>query len=93
MRELNLKKFLESYRDRTVDFFRFPGNYGDSFIWHGTKILISSLNISEQYVDIFSPKYNDILFIDGGGNLVDYYSDVRNFLKKKPSLYNEIVVE
>jgi len=92
MKELNLKKFLESYRDQPVDFFRFPGNYGDSLIWHGTKILLSSLNISEQYVDISSPKYNNILLIDGGGNLVDYYSDVREFLIKKPSLYDEIIV-
>ncbi|MBI3684909.1 polysaccharide pyruvyl transferase family protein [Candidatus Azambacteria bacterium] len=87
-----MKKFLESYRDQSVDFFRFPGNYGDSLIWHGTKILLSSLNISEQYVDTSSPKYNDILLIDGGGNLVDYYSDIREFLEKKPALYDEIII-
>jgi len=92
MRELNLKNFSESYKNKSVDFFRFPGNYGDSLIWHGTKILLSSLNITEQYVDISSPKYNDILFIDGGGNLVDYYSDVRDFLIKKPALYDEIII-
>ncbi|MEK7506927.1 MAG: polysaccharide pyruvyl transferase family protein [Patescibacteria group bacterium] len=92
MKELNLKEFLEIYKNRTVDFFRFTGNYGDSLIWHGTKILLSSLNISERYVDISSPKYNDILLIDGGGNLVDYYSDVKEFLIKKSSLYNEIII-
>jgi exopolysaccharide biosynthesis predicted pyruvyltransferase EpsI len=32
------------------------------------------------------------LFIDGGGNLVDYYSDIRDFLIKKPALYDEIVI-
>ena len=92
MRELNPKNFLGAYRNRTLDFFRFPGNYGDSLIWHGTKILLSSLDISEQYVDISSPKYNSILLIDGGGNLVDYYSDIREFLIKKPSLYDEIII-
>lgn len=80
MKELDLKDFLEDYKDRSVDFFWFPGNYGDSLIWHGTKILLSSLNILVKNVDISSPKYNDILFIDGGGNLVDYYSDVKDFL-------------
>jgi len=92
MKELNPKDFLESYKNRTVDFFRFPGNYGDSLIWHGTKILLSALNISERYVNISSPKYNDILLIDGGGNLVDYYSDIKKFLVKKSSLYNEIII-
>ncbi len=92
MREFNLKDFLKIYENKSVDFFRFPGNYGDSLIWHGTKALLSSLNILEQYVDISSPKHNDVLFIDGGGNLVDYYSDVKDFLIKKPSLYDEIII-
>jgi len=92
MKELDLKKYLSKYKNITVDFFRFPGNYGDSLIWHGTKRLLSSLNISEGYVEIFSPKHNDVLFIDGGGNFVDYYSDVRDFLIEKPNLYSEIVI-
>ena len=92
MREFDLRKYLDKYKNTKVDFFRFPGNYGDSLIWHGTKILLLSLNISEHYVDISSPKYNDVLFIDGGGNLVDYYSDVRDFLIKKSALYDEIII-
>ena len=92
MKELDLKEYLGKYKNTSVDFFRFPGNYGDSLIWHGTKNLLSSLNISECSVDISSPKYNNVLFIDGGGNFVDYYSDVRDFLIKKPVLYSEIVI-
>lgn len=92
MKELNLKEYLTKYRNMKVDFFRFPGNYGDSLIWHGTKILLNDLNIKEDYVDTGSPKYNDILFIDGGGNFVNYYTDVRNFLIRKPNLYNEVII-
>lgn len=92
MKELDLRKYLDKYKNTKVDFFRFPGNYGDSLIWHGTKMLLSSFNISEQYVDISSPRYNSVLLIDGGGNLVDYYSDVKEFLIKKPSLYDEIII-
>jgi len=92
MEEVDLKKFLEKYRNTEVDFYRFPGNYGDSLIWHGTKILLNKLNISENYVEIDTPKSSDILFIDGGGNFVDYYSDVREFLNKKYDLYREIVI-
>lgn len=90
--EVDLKNFLEIYKNQSVDFFRFPGNYGDSLIWHGTKKLLLSFNISEHYVDISSLNYNKVLLIDGGGNLVDYYSDIKDFLIKKPSLYNEIVI-
>jgi len=92
MEEVDLKKFLEKYRDTKVDFYRFPGNYGDSLIWHGTKIVLNELNISENYVEIDSPKINDVLFIDGGGNFVDYYSDVRDFLTKNRDFYKEIVI-
>ena len=92
MEEVDPKKFLEKYRNTKVDFYRFPGNYGDSLIWHGTKILLSELNISEHYVEIDSPKNNETLFIDGGGNFVDYYSDIRDFLTKKHDLYREIVI-
>lgn len=92
MEEFDLKKFLQKYRDTGVDFYRFPGNYGDSLIWHGTKILLYELNIHENYVEIDSPKSNEVLLIDGGGNFVDYYSDVSNFLSKKGDLYREIVI-
>jgi exopolysaccharide biosynthesis predicted pyruvyltransferase EpsI len=50
------------------------------------------LDIYENYVEISSPKGNDVLFIDGGGNFVDYYSDIKDFLIKKPNLYKEIVI-
>lgn len=92
MEELDLKHFLEKYRGKSVDFYRFPGNYGDSLIWHGTKVLLEKLNISENYVEITSPKSNDVLFIDGGGNFVDYYSDIKDYLVKKSNLYKEIII-
>lgn len=92
MEEVDLKKFLGKYRNTKVDFYRFPGNYGDSLIWHGTKTLLSALNITANYVELGSPKSNKTLFIDGGGNFVNYYSDVRDFLDKKSDLYKEIVI-
>lgn len=90
--EKNLKEYLGKYKNKKVDFFRFNGNYGDSFIWHGTISLLEQLNIRVDYVDTDSDISNEVLFIDGGGNLVDYYSDVRNFLEKKKDLYKEIVI-
>jgi exopolysaccharide biosynthesis predicted pyruvyltransferase EpsI len=92
MKELNPKIFLERFRYQKIDFFRFPGNYGDSLIWHGTKKMLNSLNITPCCVELSSPIGNDVLVIDGGGNFVDYYSDVKDFLIKKGNLYKEIII-
>ncbi len=92
MKEYNLETFLEKYSNMTVDFFRFNGNYGDSLIWHGTMMLLNRLSINVNYVDIDSRIENNILFIDGGGNFIDNYSDVRNFLALKHKKYKEIII-
>ena len=92
MQEYDLRIFLGQFRDTTVDFFRFNGNYGDSLIWHGTMNLFAELNICVVNVDISTAPRNRTLIIDGGGNFVDYYDDVRNFLKAKHALYTEIVI-
>lgn len=91
MKEQDLKLFLEKYRNCSVDFFRFRGNYGDSLIWHGSMNLFSELNMKVEYVDLTTNKKNEILIIDGGGNFVNYYSDVRNFVSLKNDSYSEIV--
>jgi hypothetical protein len=88
MRELDLKKYLDKYKNTTVDFYRFPGNYGDSLIWHGTMILLNKLRIKINYVEIDSQITNDVLIIDGGGNFVDYYNDVSGFLSAQNSAKN-----
>lgn len=92
MEEKDLELFLEKFRGRTVDFFRFRGNYGDSLIWHGTMLLLARLQITIQNVDLHSGISNEVLLIDGGGNFVDYYSDVSDFLTAKHPLYKEIVL-
>ncbi len=92
MKELDLKKYLKKYSKTQVDFYRFNGNYGDSLIWHGTMRLLAELNIKVNYVDLKSKVKNNILFIDGGGNFVDYYSDVRDFLKVKYNKYKKIII-
>lgn len=92
MEECDLQEFLTQYQGACIDFFRFPGNYGDSLIWHGTKKLLSLLNISENYVELGSQQKHETLFIDGGGNFVNYYNDVHDFLVKKSHLYTNIII-
>ena len=92
MKEYDLETFLKKYSNMKVDFFRFNGNYGDSLIWHGTMRLLDRLSISVNYVNNDSCIDSSILFIDGGGNFVDYYSDVRDFLSLKHKKYKEVVI-
>lgn len=92
MKELDLKKYLKKYSKTQVDFYRFNGNYGDSLIWHGTMKLLADLDIKVNYVDLKSEIKNNTLFIDGGGNFVDYYSDVRDFLEVKYNKYKKIII-
>lgn len=92
MKELDLKKYLKKYSGKEADFFRFNGNYGDSVIWHGTMNLLNDMNIRVNNVSVVSKVKNSTLFIDGGGNFVDYYDDVRDFLEKKHGSYKKIII-
>jgi len=90
--ELDLKKFLGDFANTEVDFYRFPGNYGDSLIYHGTITLLGELSIKVNFVEIDSNIKNNVLLIDGGGNFIDEYNDVYNFLVKKHQKYKTIVI-
>jgi exopolysaccharide biosynthesis predicted pyruvyltransferase EpsI len=92
VKELDLNEYLSTYRHDRVDFYRFPGNYGDSLIWHGTMKLLEGLDIAVNYVDENSGNPNKTLLIDGGGNLVDYYHDVRNCLERTKDRYQNIII-
>jgi len=92
MEKLDPKEYLKKYSRTQVDFYRFNGNYGDSLIWHGTMKLLEYLNIEVNYVNLNSVVKNDVLLIDGGGNFVDYYSEVRDFLKQKHDKYEKVVI-
>ncbi|MCX6754891.1 MAG: polysaccharide pyruvyl transferase family protein [Candidatus Nomurabacteria bacterium] len=92
MKEMDLKKYLKRFSNTEVDFYRFNGNYGDSLIWHGTLKLMEELSINLKYVNTEDGVHNNVLFIDGGGNFVDYYFDVRDFLIKKNQQYKEVII-
>jgi len=90
--ERDIRQVLADYAFQRVDFFRFGGNYGDSLIWHGTVNLLREFGIEANYTTIDANPQNPILFVDGGGNLVDYYSDVREFLHKKLMAYAQVLI-
>lgn len=92
LRELDPVEYLKQIRGTLCDYFRFPGNYGDALIWHGTKIALTRASIEYRTIDGNATPKADILIVDGGGNLIDLYTDVSDFLDKHGMHYSEIVV-
>ncbi len=92
MKELDVKKFLGRFSDANVDFFNVTGNYGDSLIWHGAKQLFKDLNIHANEITIDSAVTSDVLIINGSGNFIDLYDQVRNMVLKNHRLYKEVII-
>lgn len=90
--EMDPREYLQRYAGHTVDFYRFPGNYGDSLIWHGTMRLLTELTITVHEVTMDNAPNNAVLLIDGGGNFVDEYTDVKDFLVNKGDAYREVLI-
>jgi predicted HAD superfamily hydrolase/exopolysaccharide biosynthesis predicted pyruvyltransferase EpsI len=82
---------LESHSGKRVHFFPKPGNAGDGYItW-------CSFLLFDQYgIDIVAHKMDDIVrdsivFIGGGGNLIeDRYREVRDLIDRLCSLNNQV---
>lgn len=66
-----------------VYFYPNPGNAGDSLLAHVTYELFKELNIKYHLFDEQTSDPTDkILLYGGGGNLISYYSQARNFIQK-----------
>lgn len=71
--EVDLYSFLETFRDSDVDFLPNWGNIGDMLIFASTQQILSDLNIRMKIVNNRDDCENDILFVSGGGNLIEAY--------------------
>lgn len=83
MSRSELERLLPRLADRPVIYVRNPGNAGDALIASATYDLFQRLNIDFEAVDLDCPPERTrgrILFYSGGGNLVKYYSNARDFL-------------
>lgn len=90
--EKDIQKYLLYFRGEKCDLLRFPGNYGDALIWHGTQFVLREAGLSFQTIEYDMQPMYKILIVDGGGNLVDYYSDVKNFLETYGSWYSKVII-
>lgn len=84
-----LQRNLQGVR---CDLLRFPGNYGDALIWHGTREILNSAGVEHRSIQCDDAPVSDTLIVDGGGNLIDLYDDVRLFFESVGKHYSRIVI-
>ena len=88
----DLKEYLLTLNGSYCQLLRFPGNYGDAFIWHGTKNLLAQAGIEYETLECHHVPSAGILLIDGGGNLNDFYTDITDYLTKYSSILDQVVI-
>lgn len=77
-----VEEFLEQYRHKKIILIPFDGNSGDAIILLGTFNMLKKLNINYEIGNINNNYQNEIIIINGGGNLVGMYNDVNKIITK-----------
>ena len=77
-----VEEFLKQYKNQKVIIVPFDGNSGDAIILFGTIHLLKKLNIKYEFGNKDNNYDNEILIINGGGNLVGIYGDVKKIIDK-----------
>ena len=91
--ERDVREYLSSELEGVrCDLLRFPGNYGDAVIWHGTREILAEARVDYRTIQCSGAPTRDVLIVDGGGNLVDLYDDVRLFLDSFSDRYSRIII-
>lgn len=90
--ELDPIDHISQLRSKRCDYLRFPGNYGDALIWYGTRAALERASVDYRTIGCQDPPASDVLIVDGGGNLVDLYTDVSEFLNTHGMYYSEVVI-
>jgi exopolysaccharide biosynthesis predicted pyruvyltransferase EpsI len=91
--ERDVREYLSTSLGKvTCDLLRFPGNYGDALIWHGTRAVLAHAGVTYGTIECDSLPRSRTLLVDGGGNLVGMYRDVEQFLDTYGNWYSQIVI-
>ena len=87
----DIRDFLEKYLNEEIIYIPNPGNAGDTLIVYGTIKKFNEIGLNWKMGDINTIYENKILFYAGGGNLVGFYHNCRNFIYKNKDK-NKIVI-
>lgn len=92
----DLLDYLSPYKNQTVDFLTNHGNIGDTLIFKGTLALCKQLNIKLNLVNKITTNHNSVIFVSGGGNLIDHYSVLPTWLlprvQQASLIYDKVVI-
>lgn len=93
--EIDLSDYFSRFKkDETVYLYPNPGNAGDALIAMGTIHLFNQINLNYKIVNDkkqFDPSDKIILY-SGGGNLVKYYKNARNFIEKHHKKIKKLII-
>lgn len=89
---LNIDRFFEAYRGKSVFFRPNPGNAGDALIGLAALELLEIYGIKYKIAAEDSDLDGQIVFYSGGGNLVKYYSHCAEFIKTWKSRVKEFIL-
>ena len=87
----SLMDFLSNLKGQKIKYVANPGNAGDSLIAKGTLCVFRQLNLDFKICHINNQFFGDTIIYGGGGNLIDKYNDLRNFLWRNHE-HNKIIV-
>jgi exopolysaccharide biosynthesis predicted pyruvyltransferase EpsI len=90
--EYDVRDFLRRFQGGQCDLLRFPGNYGDALIWHGTKAVLSAAGVNFRTIQCNEKPQASTLLVDGGGNMVDLYGDVEGYLNVYGASVERVVI-
>ncbi len=93
--EINIRAYLLNLKNGDpLYLYPNPGNAGDALIGMGTIHLLDQLNIPYKLVndkDHFDPSNKTIMY-SGGGNLVKYYVNARNFIETHHKKIKKLII-
>jgi exopolysaccharide biosynthesis predicted pyruvyltransferase EpsI len=87
----DIRNFLKEYLNKEIIYIPNPGNAGDSLIAFGTILIFNELGLNWKMGNINEKYHNKTLFYAGGGNLVEIYSNCKNFIQKNIN-NNKIII-
>ena len=90
--EIKIKHILEVFNKHKVDFLPNFGNIGDTLIYASTKKLFNEHQIDYSIVSDYKKANSDVLFVCGGGALIDKYYTLHRSINEIYKNYNEIII-
>ncbi|MFN6944236.1 MAG: glycosyltransferase [Cytophagaceae bacterium] len=90
--EIDINEFLTQFSGTCVDYLPNNGNVGDILIFASTLQVFQRHKISFQTIEGNEDERGDVLFLGGGGNLIDDYCWLLPRLQKLNRNYDKVVI-